>query len=155
MDDRELMQQALDAQEKILRAVSIMNDGPDASDVNHAEDLMTDGVVSMQKLRTALHKRLAQPDPEPCQHEWVCTGAMPQNEARCVKCGMWKSEEKSEPVAELTCVCGAVWQGEEMVCAPPRREWQGLTDEDLTVCDEDGVLLARYWEAKLKEKNNG
>jgi len=35
----------------------------------------------------------------------------------------------------------------------PGREWQGLTDEDLSVCDEDGVLLARYWESKLKEKN--
>jgi hypothetical protein len=39
--------------------------------------------------------------------------------------------------------------------APPQREWQGLTEEDLSVCDEDGVILARYWEAKLKEKNNG
>lgn len=38
---------------------------------------------------------------------------------------------------------------------PPQREWQGLTDEDLSVCDEDGVILARYWEAKLKEKNSG
>lgn len=36
---------------------------------------------------------------------------------------------------------------------PLQREWQGLTDEDLSVCDEDGVILARYWEAKLKEKN--
>jgi hypothetical protein len=34
-----------------------------------------------------------------------------------------------------------------------KREWVGLTDEDLSVCDEDGVTLARYWEAKLKEKN--
>ena len=33
------------------------------------------------------------------------------------------------------------------------RVWQGLTDEDLSVCDEDGVILARYWEAKLREKN--
>ena len=37
--------------------------------------------------------------------------------------------------------------------AQPEREWQGLTDEDLSVCDEDGVILARYWEAKLREKN--
>lgn len=37
--------------------------------------------------------------------------------------------------------------------ASSKREWVGLTDEDLSVCDEDGVLLARYWEAKLKEKN--
>ena len=36
---------------------------------------------------------------------------------------------------------------------PQRKEWQGLTDEDLSVCDEDGVILVRYWEAKLKEKN--
>jgi hypothetical protein len=35
-----------------------------------------------------------------------------------------------------------------------KREWVGLTDEDLSICDEDGVLLARYWEAKLKEKNS-
>lgn len=34
-----------------------------------------------------------------------------------------------------------------------QRTWVGLTDEDLSVCDEDGVVLARYWEAKLKEKN--
>jgi len=34
-----------------------------------------------------------------------------------------------------------------------QRAWVGLTDEDLSVCDEDGVILARYWEAKLKEKN--
>ena len=39
--------------------------------------------------------------------------------------------------------------------APPQpaREWVGLTDEDLSVCDDDGVIFARYWEAKLKEKN--
>jgi len=36
---------------------------------------------------------------------------------------------------------------------PPQRTWVRLTDEDLSVCDEDGVILARYWEAKLKEKN--
>jgi len=36
---------------------------------------------------------------------------------------------------------------------PPKREWVGLTEEDLSVCDEDGVILARYWEAKLREKN--
>lgn len=34
-----------------------------------------------------------------------------------------------------------------------KNNWVGLTDEDLSVCDEDGVLLARYWETKLKEKN--
>jgi len=36
---------------------------------------------------------------------------------------------------------------------PAQRTWVGLTNEDLSVCDEDGVILARYWEAKLKQKN--
>jgi hypothetical protein len=40
---------------------------------------------------------------------------------------------------------------------PPKREWVGLTDEDMEVLflNEDGVRFARYIEAKLKEKNNG
>jgi hypothetical protein len=34
-----------------------------------------------------------------------------------------------------------------------KREWVLLKDEDMTELDEDGVLFARYIEAKLKEKN--
>ena len=38
---------------------------------------------------------------------------------------------------------------------PPKREWVGLTDEDMEslFLNEDGVRFARYIEAKLKEKN--
>jgi hypothetical protein len=44
---------------------------------------------------------------------------------------------------------------EEMRKPPPKREWVGLTDEDMEVLflNEDGVRFARYIEAKLKEKN--
>jgi hypothetical protein len=38
-------------------------------------------------------------------------------------------------------------------CTKPAREWMGLDDTDLDVCDTDGVLLARYWERVLREKN--
>ena len=35
-----------------------------------------------------------------------------------------------------------------------KKPWVGLTDEDLAVCgDEDDVMLARYWERVIKEKN--
>jgi hypothetical protein len=34
---------------------------------------------------------------------------------------------------DLTCVCGAVWDGEQMVHAPRKREWVGLTDEEVMV----------------------
>lgn len=39
----------------------------------------------------------------------------------------------------------------------PKREWVGLTDEDMEALflNEDGVRFARYIEAKLKEKNHG
>jgi hypothetical protein len=47
------------------------------------------------------------------------------------------------------CKCG--WQKPNSPVT--QRTWVGLTNEDLSVCDEDGVILARYWEAKLKEKN--
>jgi len=39
--------------------------------------------------------------------------------------------------------------------ATAQRPWVGLTDEDMTELDEDGVLFARYIEAKLKAKNHG
>ena len=64
--------------------------------------------------------------------------------------------EKQEPHS-LLCVCGAEWDiypdGKEVLASTAPRQWQGLTDDDLSVCDDDGVILARYWEAKLKEKN--
>lgn len=34
-----------------------------------------------------------------------------------------------------------------------QRTWVGLDDTDLAVCDTDGVMLAKYWERVLREKN--
>jgi hypothetical protein len=47
------------------------------------------------------------------------------------------------------------WQ--TLYTAPPKREWVGLTDEDMEALflNEDGVRFARYIEAKLREKNHG
>ena len=47
-------------------------------------------------------------------------------------------------------------EAEPLYTAPPQREWQGLTDEDLVDCEtEFDVAFARAIEAKLKEKNSG
>jgi hypothetical protein len=67
------------------------------------------------------------------------------------------------PKRDLTCVCGAVWDGEQMVHAPPKREWVGLTDDEIKdIWGEpiDCMYSGHYWairdiEAKLKEKNSG
>ena len=61
---------------------------------------------------------------------------------------------------DLTCVCGAVWDGEQMVHAPRKREWVGLTDEEIWEVISGQFAERNYWvkitkalEAKLKEKN--
>jgi hypothetical protein len=67
---------------------------------------------------------------------------------------------------DLTCVCGAVWEGETMVHPPREREWVGLTDEeiqDLSYLSQkidasnsewfDRWEFARAIEQALKEKN--
>jgi hypothetical protein len=64
---------------------------------------------------------------------------------------------------DLTCVCGAVWDGEQMVHAPRKREWVGLTEieicdieaDELTSANSETFSFARAIEAKLKEKNGG
>lgn len=65
-------------------------------------------------------------------------------------------EQAQEPVQELVCVCGAIWEGQELVSTPLPRQWQGLTDEELAEFSE--LKLGAYdlcleVEAKLKEKN--
>ena len=50
-----------------------------------------------------------------------------------------------------------------LYAAPPKREWVGLTDEELKpLCDENHIMFGAYTvdfiqaiEAKLKEKNHG
>jgi hypothetical protein len=82
--------------------------------------------------------RLAQPEPEPVADKYLM-------EVECTK-------------------CGAKQDGILTVNAPPRREWQGLTDEEMFDClaQTDGeakrLPLGFKWfaeaiEAKLKEKN--
>ena len=67
---------------------------------------------------------------------------------------------KAPPKRDLTCVCGAVWDGEMMVHPPKRREWVGLTDEEIGEVISGQFAERNYWvkitkalESKLKEKN--
>ena len=66
------------------------------------------------------------------------------------------------PKRELTCVCGAVWEGETMVHPPRKHEWVGLTHPQIHELDwpdgvsfEDILLFVRAIEQALKEKNHG
>jgi len=61
------------------------------------------------------------------------------------------------PQQELVCVCGAVWEGQELVETPSQRTWAGLTVEEIAACcmESTTTQLSFYnaIEAKLKEKN--
>ncbi len=83
--------------------------------------------------------------------DWPADGETPQDDAAKLLRDRLSAPEP-EPVAGYRWEEGRIPPSVTFT-APPQREWQGLTDEDLSVCDEDGVILARYWEAKLREKN--
>jgi hypothetical protein len=72
-----------------------------------------------------------------------------------------KQEPYPEGVIVGPCICGSWPGGECLKCKrieQPKREWVGLTDEELKqTCYEafsfDPYVIARATEAKLKEKN--
>ena len=72
----------------------------------------------------------------------------------CQKC-------KAAIKPELVCVCGAVWEGQELIYTTPQRTWVGLTQDELNMIG-DSMRTWNSWtitdvyfaiEAKLKEKN--
>ena len=104
-----------------------------------------------EKAIETLRTRLAQPEPEPVA--WYVrfdSGradllTSPITEARRA---MWESAGKRFTVTPL-------------YTAPPQREWQGLTDEEIMSLLPGAVRLPPGWsetvraiEAKLKEKNS-
>jgi hypothetical protein len=90
-----------------------------------------------------------QPEQEPDWDEIRCGG--PGCDLKCC-----------QPVNEPVAVC-EYCEKERPVTHPPRREWQGLTDEEIArLCADNFIAYGNYTadficaiEAKLKEKNNG
>ncbi len=104
--------------------------------------------VAGRKLIETLRARLAQPEPAPIDNGRYLTG--------------YKAQPEPEPVAdkylmEVECTkCGAKQDGILTVNAPPQREWQGLTDEEISELirnTHNTGSFVRAIEAKLKEKN--
>lgn len=136
---REVMQQALEALETYLTM--------DTVEESHLLE-----VDIAPKAINALRAALAEPEPrnqcgETCERAKLC--------AICTR-GLEEPKQNT-----VTCVCGAVWDGEQMVHAPRKREWVGLTDGDIAQTMHGSVegsnmlpyQFARAIEAKLKEKN--
>ena len=92
----------------------------------------------------ALRARLAQPEPE----------AKKYTEAICPVCGYYCLGKGGVNCIDKPKLCG-------IDTAPPQREWQGLTDEEIRneanhhVFDESFFNGAVWARGKIKEKNNG
>jgi hypothetical protein len=145
---REEAQQVLDALEAEHRWLESLNTGK-----------------TMRAIET-LCARLAQPEPEPVADKYLM-------EVECTKCGAKQDgiltvnvpPQRNEPEPIAYKVNDAtVYIKPPIYNAPPQREWQGLTDEEMFDClaQTDGeakrLPLGFKWfaeaiEAKLKEKN--
>ena len=54
-------------------------------------------------------------------------------ERPCSNCGHQPAKIKAmaQPEQELVCVCGAIWEDQELVSTPLPRQWQGLTADEI------------------------
>jgi hypothetical protein len=67
-------------------------------------------------------------------------------------------ERLAQPEQELVCVCGAIWEGQELVSTPPPRQWVGLSRNEAmeivnSLVGQDWMYAVNAIEAKLREKN--
>jgi hypothetical protein len=66
----------------------------------------------------------------------------------------WCHEKNANKEMDSDLLMAIATEVKALYITPQQRTWVGLNDTDLAVCnDEDEVDIARYWEAKLKEKN--
>ena len=160
MTDRELMQQALDSYNKF-------------------DYSKFPTVKALENAMDALRARLAQPEPTqviqarregnlivvdlpdvPMGGGGICKDAQPESEpvAKPVGCVQevhtnhsWGGSVGVEPK-----LYGRLPVGTLLYTSPPRKEWQGLTDEeikDILDCGRGGIVDIKKAEQKLKEKN--
>jgi hypothetical protein len=143
MTDRELLQDALDA-------LTYVGD----------KDIYSDTI-------DALRARLAQPEND-FNPDWDAMAVIVEEQQRMAKrieeLEARLAQPEQEPVGINKVIIDSIRDSSEIV-APPKREWVGLTDEEiedevarvLTTLTQDiwPVALSRAIEAKLKDKNNG
>jgi hypothetical protein len=129
--------------------------------------LLEDGVLAklgmlLNRYERTIEHLEAKPEPEQTRSEKMREAGITRRPKG------WSKEDEPEPVAWVD------WDehgdafltikdcGVPLYTAPPQREWQGLTDEEIMSLLPGAVRLPPGWsetvraiEAKLKEKNNG
>jgi hypothetical protein len=131
--------------------------------LNALEHAQATGPIWKTPIREAketLRARLEQPEPKPVADKYLM-------EIECTKCGAKQDgiltvntpPQRNEPEPVMLMDAPLLLNGQPLYTAPPQREWQGLTDEEITALKHNGDRyissqdFARAIEAKLKEKN--
>ena len=73
---------------------------------------------------------------------------------QCPQCGLPRTGNQSMRLAMPQCVCS--WQFTPPQTPPPKREWVGLTDEEIRKLAKENIFVLNAiiaTNAKLKEKN--
>ena len=144
MTDREAMQQALAALDRVMSH---------GSAVQEAKDILRERLEQPQRTHwegcEQVHPECKKPEQEPVA--WVDESAI-----------RWLADRKGKVSAHCTTKLSAARSFEKpmpIYTTPPRREWVGLTDEEKAELDaeygDDTLAHLDAIEAKLKEKNNG
>lgn len=152
MTDRELMQQALEAltaydgtngEGKRKRVLAALRERLAQSDPGCAECGKSGGWALYC---VACMEKLVQPEQEPVAYDKTELNAFVQN--------LYDEKMREGKHGHYETMFHVVHQAIKRVTTPPRREWVGLTDEDMVMCEsEEDVCFVRAIEAKLKEKN--
>ena len=164
MSDREAMKLALEA--LVEARDDVQSWGAYASEYFQKKHDLAGHFHKYEKAITALRQALEQPECADCNGMGFRDGVG----ERCRKCAGEGAEPEQEPVAylykyrdgwtsQLRFDGSKPMEVKKLYTAPPKREWVGLTDEEIFDLYFDGFSIsqlkdfARAIEAKLKEKN--
>ena len=101
-----------------------------------------------------IKEALAQPEQEPwCVEMNGC-------KTKCEDCPDKPEQQEQKPVGKFAKFTDGIWRevtdgsaGILLYTIPPKREWVGLTDDDLVACSEAQKATVIYFLAKLKKLN--
>jgi hypothetical protein len=141
MTKDEALKLALEALEEAADAIDSW--GSYASGYFQVKHDLESDISKAKSAITVIKQALVHSEQEPV----ACVEYIPCcTDQTCPKC-------KAAIKPELVCVCGAVWEGQELIYTPPQRTWVGLTDEEVGKWTPEIHAVIRAIEAKLKEKN--
>jgi len=158
-DDVRIVQQFLDGDYTALEQALEEKQEPRPCKVGSACVPTENGSCACSQLTPSTNSVVTQTEQEPVAWRSTSPDGKLSNKFACkpTESNWVEPLYTAPPNREITCVCGAVWEGETMVHPPREREWVGLTAyeiQEIYSGNQHWGNFACAIEAKLKEKNS-